>query len=143
VIRNSTVMVVKRTCFFIDDNSDNLALFTRALSAVSPETICFVANNGRDAITLMLEEHVVPSCIFMKEFLRDWDAEDFVRILRSSRMLKDVPVIVHGTHLSEDNVTTLKELGVKAIFTKPFTFLGVSNMLRLYFHPDLTVTSLN
>jgi CheY-like chemotaxis protein len=136
-------MIVRRTCFFIDDDAENLSLFTKALGKVAPDTICFVANNGRDAISLMSDELIVPSCIFVKEFLRDWDAEDFVRMIRRSDLLKDVPIIVHGVYLSDDDITILKSLGVRAIYTKPLTFGGLSNMLQLYFHPDVTATTLN
>ena len=136
-------MFVKKTCFFIDDDADNLSVFTRALTYVNPETICFVASNAKDALDLMIAEEVVPSCIFVKEFLREMSADEFLTKIKKIELLKDTPVIVHGTEFPEESIDELKRLGALAIYTKPFTFLGVSNMLSLYFRPEITVIRQN
>jgi CheY-like chemotaxis protein len=130
-------MTDKKTCFFIDDDAGNLSVFTRALTYVTPETICFVASDTEDALELMIAEEIIPSCIFVKEYLREIYAEEFLRKIKVTELLKDVPVIVHGTEFLDGNIEELKRLGALAIYTKPFTFLGVSNMLSLYFHPTL------
>jgi DNA-binding NtrC family response regulator len=130
-------MVVRKTCFFIDNDADNLATFTRALTHVTPETICFVATNVEDAVLLMIEERLVPSCIFVAEAINGTSADKFLSYIKRSDLLKDVPVIVHGTQFSSVTIKELKALGALAIYTKPFTFLGVSNMLNLYFRPEM------
>jgi CheY-like chemotaxis protein len=128
-------MVVKSTCFFIDDDADNLSVFTKALEHVTPDTICFVATNPDDAIDLMRSERLVPSCIFVKEDVHYMNARYFLLSAKSDDLLKHVPVIVHGTDLSDGDIDALKKLGALAIYTKSLSFLGVSNMLSLYFRP--------
>lgn len=130
-------MVLRKTCFFIDNNADNLATFTRALTHVTPETICFVATNVEDALMLMIEEQIVPSCIFVAEALGGMSADKLLLYIKRSDLLKEVPVIVHGTQFSRITIDELKALGALAIYTKPFTFLGVCNMLNLYFRPEM------
>lgn len=44
---------------------------------------------------------------------------------------------VHGTGLNDDDIGELKRLGALAIYTKSLSFLGVSNMLILFFRPTL------
>jgi response regulator of citrate/malate metabolism len=130
-------MVARKTCFFIDDDADNLMVFRRALNHVSPETICFVASTAEDALALMIEEEIVPSCIFVQEYLRGMSADEFLLFIRQSSLLKDVPVIVHGTDIPTGRVNELLALGALAIYTRPLTFLGVCNMLNLYFRPEM------
>lgn len=130
-------MVGKSTCFFIDDDADNLSVFTRALSSVAPDTICFVATNNDDALHLMNEERLVPLCIFVKEDSKSFGGRNFLQRVKFVEALKEVPVVIHGTELDSDDVDVLKSLGALAIHTKSLTFLGVSNMISLYFRPKL------
>ncbi len=131
-------MVYRKTCFFIDDDADNLVIFTRALTYVSPDTICFVTTNAEDAVALMIEEELVPSCIFIADAAGRMSADEFLLYIKRSEKLKDVPVIVHGRQFSKVATDELKALGALAIYTQAFTFQGVSNMLNLYFRPEMS-----
>ena len=118
---------------FIGDDPYDQAVFAKALSDVSPETICFTAANGMDALYMMNEEHVEPDYIFTELYMPGMDAVEFLKRVKSTDHLKLIPVIVHCASPQPHKIIELKEHGAMAIYFRQYEYFGVCNMLNLYF----------
>jgi CheY-like chemotaxis protein len=124
-------------CLFINDDPYSQAVFTKALNDLSPETICFTAANGIDALYMMLEEQVIPSYIFIELHLPRMGGLEFLKEIKRKESLKEIPVIVHSTSPQPHHVLELKELGAHAIYFRPYEYYGVCNLLTLYFSQQI------
>ena len=136
-------MVIQKCCLFIDNDPYHQAVFTKALSDVSPETICFTAASGFDAFFIMTREKIVPSFIFIELQLPEMSAIDFLKTIKKIEGLKEVPVIVHSTSPQPHKVIELKESGALAIYFRPYEYYGVCNMLNLYFGSEMATIQQN
>jgi CheY-like chemotaxis protein len=117
----------------IDNNPDHQAVFSQALNDASPETICFTAPTGKDALYIMLEEELRPSYIFIELELPGMGGVEFLKAIKQEDALKDIPVIVHSTSPKPHLVIELKELGATALYFRPYDYYSICNMLTLYF----------
>jgi CheY-like chemotaxis protein len=129
--------MITKCCLFIDNDPYSQAIFTRALTDLSPETICFTAANGIDGLYMMLEERVIPSYIFIELDLPRMGGLAFLREIKGKESLKEIPVIVHTTSPQPHQIIELKELGAHAIYFRPYEYYGVCNLLTLYFSQEM------
>jgi CheY-like chemotaxis protein len=129
--------MIRKCCLFIDNDPYSQAVFTRALTDLSPETICFTAANGMDGLYMMLEEKVMPAYIFIELHLPRMGGLAFLREIKGNESLKGIPVIVHTTSPQPHQIIELKELGAHAIYFRPYEYHGVCNLLTLYFSQEM------
>ena len=135
--------MVSKSCILISDDPFDQTIFVKALSDVSPETICFAVTDPSDALYLMSEESLIPNYIFIEFNMPGMDGVQFLKYIKSIESLKDVPVIVHTTSPQANKVIELKESGALAIYLRPYQYLGVRNMLNLYFGDERTFVTRN
>jgi CheY-like chemotaxis protein len=125
--------MLTKCCLFIDENLRHREIFSEALEYISPNTNCFTASSGTEALHLMVIENVLPAFILIELNLPRMGAKHFLRKIREHEVLRDVPVIVHCTSPLPTEILELKELGAHAIYFRPYDFNGVCNILTLYF----------
>jgi CheY-like chemotaxis protein len=131
--------MINKSCILICDDPYDQTIFVRALSDVSPDTICFAVTDPSDALYLMAEEALVPSYIFAEFNMPGMDGIQFLKNIKSIEFLKDIPVIVHTISPQPNKVIELKESGALAIYLRPYRDQGVRNMLNLYFGDEMTI----
>lgn len=136
-------MIVSRICIFICDDIRDHKIFTKALSYVSPETICFPVRNPYDALNMITEENVIPTFIVAELEMPEMDAIAFLKALKNIEALREIPVIVHSTSPQPQKIIELKESGALAIYFRPYEYYGVCNMLTLYLSPEMGVINQN
>lgn len=119
------------------------AIFARALRDISPNTLCCIAANGIEAMEIMTEEKVIPDFIFVELNMPYMDGIEFVKQLKSTRPLGEIPVIVHSGIPEPEKLPSIKEAGASAIYFKEYEYGGVCNILYLYFLSQLSPLHLN
>jgi PleD family two-component response regulator len=135
--------MINKSCVFICDDHYEQALFLRALSDVSPETLCFAVNDAHDALFILSEEKVMPNYIFVELNMPRMNGLEFLKIIKKVDRFKDIPVIVHSTSPQPNKIIELKEFGASAIYLKPYEYYGICNMLNLCFNDDLSLVNQN
>jgi CheY-like chemotaxis protein len=128
---------MNKCCLFISDDPFDQAIFTKALGDVSPDTICFAVSNPHEAFFIMKEEQIIPDFIFTELDLPRMSGIDFLKTIKKIDTLKEIPVIVHSISPQPHKIIELKESGALAIYLRPYQYLGVCNMLNLYFSEDM------
>lgn len=132
-------MVISKCCVLICDDVFDQSVFIKALHDVSPETICITAPNGFDALNLMKKERIIPSYIFVELNMPRMDGIQFLQEIKQNETLKEVPVIVHSTSPQPHKIIQLKESGALAIYFRPYEYVGICNMLTLYFESSMAI----
>jgi DNA-binding response OmpR family regulator len=119
------------------------AEFSQALGDSMPGTVCIAFDDVNHALFTMQEENVIPNFIFVELHMRGTSGIDFLKKLKQTNRLKDIPVIVHATLVDDDRIIELKELGALAIYMKPYDYFGLRAFLNLYFTNRILISSQN
>jgi CheY-like chemotaxis protein len=136
-------LTITRTCFLVCNNADDHVTFTKALLAVSPQTLCFTIPSGHDALHLMQEEAIIPQVIFIDLEMSEMNGLQFLRHIKGHEDYKSINVIVHATSATAEQIAEAKRLGAYAIYLRPYEYLNAVNMLSLCIGPGLPAFSLN
>jgi response regulator RpfG family c-di-GMP phosphodiesterase len=131
------LMSINSCCLLVNDDPYVQETFARALSVVSPSTLCFTTPTPADAFYMMIEENMIPDYIFIESDMPKMSGIKFLNVIKRIRVLKDIPVIVHTISPKPNEIIDLKESGALAICYRPYDFAGVCNMLNLYFGADI------
>jgi len=132
-----------RSCVFINSNPSDRAIFVTALFDTSPSTVCFVADDGDEALDIMRKERIVPSYIFVELSMPGIDGIRFLKNIKRIRSLRRAAVIVHCKSPDAVIVDIMKEHGAFAIYPAPYNYRGMCNILRAYLNHDPIRLSLN
>jgi len=130
-------------CLLVTNDPTDQAIFARALRDVSPNTVCCIAANGIEAMEIMTSENMVPDFIFVELNMPHMDGIEFVRQVKATYPLGQIPVIVHSGTPEPEKLPSIKEAGASAIYFKEYDYGGVCNILYLYFLSQLSPLHLN
>ena len=117
------------------------AIFSMALSDVSPDSICLIAENETEALDLLTVTRVKPHLIFAEYNLPGFDAFRFMRTLRLFTSLSQIPVILHCSEAEINGV--IKKTGANAFYSREYSVDGIRNLLYLYLPNEISAILLN
>lgn len=116
----------------VDDDSDDVCLFTEALTSVAPKTLCFSASDGGEALRDLEKERISkPDIIFLDLNMPEMNGWQCLTKLKSLDRFKDIPVIIHTTSTSSIDKNHARTLGAHCFFTKPDDFSILKKMLEI------------
>lgn len=108
--------------FLVDDDPDDQILFLDALERIDPSITCLRANGGDEALSMLERLSVAPDIIFVDMNMPRMNGQKCISELKKSRALRDIPVVICSTALSEFDLEKLKLLGVDEAMVKPPAF---------------------
>jgi CheY-like chemotaxis protein len=127
------------TILMVDDDAEDCLLVRDALQEAGvPHDLRFV-RDGEEMFDYLhrREEYVderqapVPDLIFLDLKMPRMDGREVLRALKTNSLLRRIPVIVLTTSTAEDDIDAAYELGVNTYLTKPVTFHGWVDIMRL------------
>jgi two-component system chemotaxis response regulator CheY len=128
VIKMPSVETKERACrvLIIEDDQDDVFLFKRALDSVRSilhrEIECEQVDNGLDAIFLVSREEItdkLPDVLVLDLNMPRLDGVKFLKSLRRSLLLKDLPVYVLTTSTAPSIHEEAMRAGADKVFVKP------------------------
>ena len=136
-------MIINKSCFLINEDPIEQAIFVKALTDVSPQSLCFTALDGTDGLYMMLKEGLVPDFIFVEMIMPRMDALAFLRQIKRIETLKDIPVVVHAVSPKPHQVIVVKEAGAAAVYLKEYDYDGICGVLNTYMADMTPIIYLN
>lgn len=128
-------MDAPKICLLVDDDPDDQEVFITALNEVSGSVVCLVAADGDRALELLHSDETVPDYIFLDLNMPRMNGFEFLRAIKKSKILKDIPVIVYSTTSQPSQIEKAKHLGAAHVLTKTYKYNDLCALLRQYF-PD-------
>jgi len=116
--------------FLVDDDIDDQEIFKSALAKVDERCILFTANNGHEALQILADQPVLPNYIFVDLNMPRMGGLQFLKEIKKSESLKDIPVIIYSTSANPADINRTKELGAIQFITKPARFSELCNVLQ-------------
>lgn len=123
---------MRKRFLLIDDDSDDRELFTEALSAVDPVSICDRVPDGEEAFDMLASRQIdKPDIIFLDINLPTMSGWQILSKLKKTDDFKQIPVIIYSTSTNPKDKTTAQDLGALCFFTKPANYKTLKSMLEI------------
>lgn len=113
----------------IDDDTDDLEMFSEALSEVDPSVKCIQAIDCFIALEL-LEKKAEPDLIFLDINMPRMNGWECLSKLKNTEEYKNIPVIMYSTSSHQKEKETASELGASDFISKPHNYIDLKNMIR-------------
>lgn len=114
----------------IEDDSDDVELFTDALNRNHQEHSIHLLQDGMSAVSYFAETDQCPDIVVMDMNLPRLHGRDVIRHLRSKPIFDNVPVVVLTTSSASDDRNYVLSQGATAFIVKPSTLDGLLEMAR-------------
>jgi signal transduction histidine kinase/DNA-binding response OmpR family regulator len=122
---------VKYSVLIVDDQKLGIAVLNKILS---PDYIVYTADNGADAISVA--KTFMPDVILLDIMMEDMDGYEVLKILKNTRMTRNIPVIFLTSLDSNDEEEKGLSLGASDYIIKPFSpaivKLRVKNQISMF-----------
>ncbi len=129
-------MKTKKRILLVDDDADDQLYFLDAISEISPDLECRVANNGVEAL---IKIQVPPpfDVIFLDLNMPIMNGFECLSNLKLLDNYRDIPVVIFTTSKNSQDIQRTKELGASLYFTKPTSFSMLCSKLKKIFEIEL------
>jgi len=115
----------------IDDDTEDLEFFFKAVKTVNPLAKCLLARNAKEALHL-LKDALMPDYIFLDIRMPLMDGKTVLTELRKNKRLRSVPVIMYSTLVNPREMTEYAMLGATQVLNKFSDFKGLCEALRSF-----------
>jgi len=113
-----------------DDDVDDRELFMEALNDVGTDIICDPVSDAPDMMArLETSGYKKPDLILLDINLPEMSGWEYLKLLKSSKKLRDIPVLMYSTSSHERDRQIAKDLGAVGLITKPSDFTELKNIL--------------
>jgi len=117
----------------VDDDPDDRGLFLEAINRISPSIKCIEAGDGDEAYELLTNTMtVLPDMIFLDINMPVMDGKTCLKLLRGNDILREIPVVILSTNLTERDIRDLSNLNADFL-VKPATFPKLVEALSAIF----------
>lgn len=122
-----------KNILLIDDDYDDHQIFLLALKKISDTVECIAMDSAVEAYEKLSAKDLAPDLIFLDLNMPVLHGQEFLRKLKRSDTLKDIPVIIFSTSSHSTTIQRTKELGAHDFIIKPGKFNELVNILTPYF----------
>ncbi|MEI6594459.1 MAG: response regulator [Bacteroidota bacterium] len=120
-----------------DDEEDRMLTKDAMLESRLANRIDFV-EDGEDLMDYLnnrgkytdVKEYPLPGIILLDLNMPRKDGREALKEIKSSEVLKKIPVIILTTSKAEEDILRSYNLGVNSFITKPVTFNGMVNIMQ-------------
>lgn len=120
-----------RTVLLIDKNQDTLQFMKEATVYAEKDIQCLCFVYAEEAMHAMMTGYIKrPDVVFLNLNMPRKNGIQCLRELRSSPVLRDLPVVLYAPKITLEVVEVLKDSGVSTFFEKPNTILGWKKVMR-------------
>jgi len=119
---------------FIDDDEEDLAFFSEAMSIIDPSIKRLTAPNGLAAIKLLESpDLIIPDFIFLDINMPIMNGMECLVKLKTMDRLKEVPIIMCSTSIYAEDQKECERLGANFYLVKPNTIIQLVSSLQFVF----------
>lgn len=115
---------------FVDDDHDDLEIFTEAVYDLSQSLIPATFENPLIALHQLHTGEIRPDLIFLDLNMPGITGEEFLRTIKSNDSLKDIPVIIMSTSSEASIIQEVKSMGAFDYIVKPNTFREIKAIFK-------------
>lgn len=122
---------------YIEDNTDEAAIFTRAVSRLPQPPRFTILTSGTEGIDYLLQQgkylgqgSAMPRLILIDLKLPGYSGFEVLQQIRATSRTRYLPVVVYSTSENPNDIRRAYDLGANAYLIKPGSYHEVSDMMR-------------
>jgi CheY-like chemotaxis protein len=119
---------MEKMILLIDDDEDEIEVFIEALHEARLTCDCIFAKTAEQALNLL--RYTVPDLIFLDYNMPKIDGLNCLAKIKQINNLKDVPVILYSTGITDDLSKIAISLGAVSCIKKPNGFHTLAQILH-------------
>ena len=123
-------MLQNQLLFLVDDDMDDHEIFKSALAKVDGDLTLLTATNGYEALDFLSTTGTLPDYIFVDLNMPRMDGLQFLKEIKQTDTLKNIPVIIYSTSSNPVDIAKTKQLGAISFVTKPSRFSDLCSFLQ-------------
>jgi len=120
---------VQKTILYVDDDEDDVELFSDAIRIINPDIKIAIAKNGLEALKYLYSINELPCLIVLDLNMPYLDGKQTFQKIRDNPPLQNVPVIVYTSSSNPSDKSLFDSLGIDFI-TKPHDFSLMSKVAQ-------------
>lgn len=113
----------------IDDDLEDLELFTEAIKTIAPGYTCVKATNGDEGLALATS--LQPSFVFLDINMPLMDGTAVLRQIRLDKSLDSVKVCMLSTSITQSESEAYRKMGANYCLQKPNSFKELTASLKV------------
>ncbi len=114
----------------VDDDEDDQMIFKSVISEINTEIDCECYDNAIHGIKkLQADNNQKPDCIFLDLNLPFMHGFEFLQIIKTSKDLNDIPVVIYSTSSRDSDKLKARELGAVNFLSKPTSYKELKDKL--------------
>ena len=106
----------------IEDDTIELMKLNRAMLSLNMNHKVTEANNGEDALELLLKEKYYPDIILLDLNMPKINGIEFLSILKTNESLKFIPIIILTTSSNKKDLLECYNIGIAGYIQKPLKY---------------------
>jgi CheY-like chemotaxis protein len=118
----------------VDDDAEDIELFTEAVREIDPEINCVEAYNGIEALKVLRRNALLPNFIFLDINMPLMNGRRCLEEIKKDNNYKHIPVIIYSTTTDRREVEDCINMGA-SFLTKPNTFDELAESLKEILKP--------
>ena len=118
----------------VDDDAEDIELFTEAVEEIDSEINCVEAYNGLEALKVLKRNSLLPNYIFLDINMPLMNGKKCLEEIKRNNNYKDIPVIIYSTTTDQKQIDECLSLGA-GFLTKPNTFDELTESLKKILKP--------
>ncbi len=108
------------TLMLIDDDADDVMIFTEAAREIDKDIVCITANDGIAALKYLTDpSNLLPDYIFLDLRMPKMSGQKCIEEIKKIDALLDIPVFAYSTSTDEEDIRNLEKKGAVMFITKP------------------------
>jgi CheY-like chemotaxis protein len=117
----------------IDDDTDDLELFSEAVQAADPTVKCHVSASCQKGILDLNRQSTLPDYIFMDVNMPVMNGKECLYYIKHHERLKHIPVIIFSTTSNGKEIDEFISLGALEFIVKPTSFQKLVEIIQHIF----------
>jgi CheY-like chemotaxis protein len=116
----------RNAILLVDNNESDVTSFERSLKKLSLVYDLFVAQNGKDALTILNDSvlSLEPDVVILDLNVPKMNGIEFLKVLRTESKFKDLKVFIMTTSSELADRSKAEELGISGYIIKPLSYTG-------------------
>ena len=107
------------TIMLVDDDEDDKMIFMSVINEINRQIDCKSFDNPLNGLQSLQTNKNKPDCIFLDLNMPFMHGFEFLKLIKTSKELDNIPVIIYSTSSREADKLKAKELGASNFLCKP------------------------
>lgn len=118
----------------VDDDAEDIEMFTEAVLQIDSEINCVEAYNGLEALKVLKRNSFLPDYIFLDINMPLMNGRKCLEEIKKNEVYREIPVIIYSTTTDKKQIEECRALGADFL-TKPNSFFELTSSLTRILKP--------